>query len=463
MLGLPLEIQSEIFIHAHRDNSNDEALLLPVEVTLSHVCPQWRNIAMNLPILWTAFKFDNRRRASAPVDKLEEYLVRSRTHLLELYFEIFVSGYEEADECFKLVEIAIAHARRWRRFTLFIEPIYAPIGVMDDLQQLNTPNLEYFAMCLADDEHPENPEGISPSVLIQGAPKLSVIRIDTTSHLHSLPPLSNITTLTIQDSPETQEYPYSFHAFRSILMIPTLTNLSIESSTSLDTSSMGNPETLPRIVMPSLKTLRITQDDDILSIISLLDAPLLETLVLHGLDLTWVYIGQDIHKITPFKRLNTFALLNCSYNRGANFDIIDAILNKLACCATHVVLSTLNIRSLIERGSNMLNFDQHKWPRLQRITLDLSISDRSMHHVKNFEHSPHSLTVQVVEPVLEHWRGVQLDSLTRLEKVCELKIIKAGDLMMDEYWPVPGGIFQEDGNLGIRWEEIIRARGPLEQ
>jgi hypothetical protein len=83
-----------------------------------------------------------------------------------------------------------------------------------------------------------------------------------------------------------------------------------------------------------------------------------------------------------------------------------------------------------------------------------------MFYVKNFEHSPHSLTVQVVEPVLEHWRGVQLDSLTRLEKVCKLETMKAGDLMMDEYWQAPGEIFQEDGNFDVvHWGESIRARG----
>ena len=122
-------------------------MLLPVEVILSHVCSQWRNIAINLPILWTAFKFESRRRALAPIDKLEEYLFRSKTQLIELYFDFFVSDFEEANKCFKLVEIAIPHACRWRRFTLFTDSLftdspYAPIEVMDDFQRLNTPNLE---------------------------------------------------------------------------------------------------------------------------------------------------------------------------------------------------------------------------------------------------------------------------------------------------------------------------------
>jgi hypothetical protein len=443
-----------------------------VEVILSHVCFEWRNIAINLPILWRAFKFETRRRASAPVDKLQEYLVRSKTQLLELYFDIYAFNFQEANQCFKLVEISIAHACRWRRFTLFSDLKCSPTGVIGGLQQLNAPNLEYFAMCLASEIAMADDEDISPSVLIEGAPKLSVIRIDTTSHRHLLPPLSNITTLTIQNSPQVLEYLHSFHTFRSILMIPTLTNLSIESCLILRTPSLADSATLPRIVMPSLKTLRITQDDNIIFILWFLDAPLLETLVLHDLDLTSLYIGQDMNKITPFKKLDTIAFLGCCYNlsneelESVNFDPLGSvgiILYKLACCATHVIISSPNAPSLIERGPSLLNFEKHKWPRLQCITLDLSTLSSLTFYVKHFEHSPRSLTVRVVEPVLEHWREVQLDSLTRLEKICELEAMKAGNLMMDEYWPAPGGMFHEDGNLGIRWGESIRARGLVEE
>ena len=481
ILGFPKEIQGEIFTHAHRDNSNDEALLLPVEVILSHVCSEWRDISINLPILWTAFKFDCCRRASAPVDKLEEYLFRSKTQLLELYFDIFTTGCREADQRFKLVKIAIAHVCRWRRFTLLVDSIYPPIEVLESLKQLvvDAPHLEYFAMCLAstsvdgirNEEHEIiNPKDISPSVFIGGAPKLSVVRIDTMSHFYSLPPLSNITTLTIQDS-ENREFLYSFRTLRSILMIPALTNLSIESSMNLDTFDI-DPETLPRIIMPSLKTLRIAQGYYIVGILSLIDAPLLETLVLYDLCLISLLISQDINKMTAFKNLDTIALLGCrcDLSRGAYFNDplegVDAILYELACCATHVIMSSSDDspESLFKKGSNLFPFEKYKWPRLQCITLDMSTFSGLMNCVKNLEWSPHPLTVRVVEPMLEHWREVQGDSLTRFEKVCKLETMKVGDTMMDEYWPAPGGLFHEDGNLDvIDWGESIRARGLLER
>jgi hypothetical protein len=249
-------------------------------------------------------------------------------------------------------------------------------------------------------------------------------------------------------------------------MIPTLTNLSIESSTSVE-SSLDNPETLLRIFMPSLKTLRITRDHSV-SILSLLDAPLLETLVLHDLDLIALYIGGGMHERTPFKKLDTIALLDCRYNLsriGYAHPLGVVILYEVTRYATRVIISGPKASSLIKSGSDLLNFERCKWPRLQCITLDLPTFSGLMFYLKNFGHSSHSLTVRVVEPVLEHWREIQLDSLTRLEKTCKLETMKVGDPMMDEYWPAPGGIFQEDGNLEtqLNWGEIIRARGLLEE
>ncbi|KIM38148.1 hypothetical protein M413DRAFT_246947 [Hebeloma cylindrosporum] len=288
ILDLPNEIQSEIFTFAHRDNGT---LLLPVEVILSHVCSEWRDIVINLPILWTAFKFEAHRRTSVPFDKLEEYLSRSKTQLLELYFDIYFPNISLANQYFTLLDIVIAQAYRWRRFTLFTDLKGRPIGIVEGLhrlnglRQLNAPNLEYFAMCLAGvDWDAPDPGHINPSVLIGGAPRLSVIRIDTASHLHSLPPLSNMNTLTIQDPPFLKEYLCSFHTFRSILMVPTLTYLSIEPRLMVYPPSFGDLETLPPIVMPSLRTLRITRCDSILFILWLLHAPLLETLMLHRLE-----------------------------------------------------------------------------------------------------------------------------------------------------------------------------------
>jgi hypothetical protein len=466
ILDLPQEIQCEIFTRVHRDNSKMEASRLPVEVVLSHVCSEWRNIAIHLPTLWTAFKFDTQLRVSDPFKKLEEYLSRSRTQLLELYFSFSSSDYKDPvlniydffERDFALVETAIAHACRWHRFTLFADEYIGAFGfrVIDRFDKLFVPNLEYIALCVSSYDYPWS---------IGGAPRLCALRIDAPTPFRSPPPLSNITTLAIQDG----EPHFELQDFHSILTIPTLTNLSIETRSCLDTYLTYNPSNLNllSIKMPSLKILRITQDSNILGILSFLDAPLLETLVLHNVDLTLVDIDQHIHEITTFIRLDTIALLDCRYQFEDLYDgvdIVDMILHTIACRATHVIISSPAGPSFIEEGSKLLDFNRYGWSRLQRLTLDLSTFAGPLFSIGNFERSPHSLTVRVVKQVLDHWRGRgrQCDGLMTLEKPRKLETMRVGDLMMDEPWPAPGGLFQEDGNLENRfiWGETLRAKGP---
>ena len=476
ILAFPLEIQSKIFTTVHRDNPRNEALRLPEEVVLSHVCSLWRDISVNLPTLWTTFRFDSHLSAYPPLEKLDKYLHRSGIQLLELYFNISssdyfdgeIDDYEGFSDALNLVETTTAHAHRWRRFTFFTDQNPEIDEVLDKICEIYAPNLEYFAMCPTSiDELPQvNGRCIDPTVLIGGAPKLSVARIDTTSHLLWLPPLSNISTLTIQQSPAMQDF--SFQIFRSILMIPTLENLSIESAINLDTVSMGDRESLC-ILSPALKTLRIMQNHGILGILSFLDAPFIETVVLRNLDLASVYINQDVHRISSFKNLNTISLLDCRCEprdadpEGVSSDVIAMILDKLFHRATHIIFSTIyDTASEIESVTQLLNFNCFTWPRLQHITLDLPTLSDPKSYERNLKLSPHSITLRVVQPLLQHWKTRQPNDLKRLENVCKLETMMVGDLIMSDPWPVSGGKFREDEGFipHINWGERLRARGP---
>ena len=456
-----------------------------MEVILSHVCSKWRNIVINLPTLWTAFKFDTHLRVSDPAKKLEEYLFRSGKQLLELYFSFSSSdyGYDHEDEDeylpfdtelfardFAMVETVIAHAYRWHRFSLFADQFVPTLEFIDRFSELYVPNLEYLALCLSNfDPATSNTEDrgdLNPLILTGGAPRLYTIRIDTTSPFHSLPPLSNITTLAIQSTPDEEYFGFEFHIFHSILTIPTLTNLSIESFSCIEYDWRDDPVNTPRFKMPSLKTLRITQDSHVLGMLLFLDAPLLETLILHDVYLTSVTINQDIHKITTFVRLDTIALLDCQYMpvfgslNQEDADRVDTILNTLACHATHLIISSQG-SPFIERDSNLLDFNRYRWPRLQHITLDFSAFSDLMPYIRIFESSPQSITVRIVEPVFDQWAR-RPGGLTILEKVCRPETMKVGDPMINDPWPPPGGLFREGGYLENRfiWREIFRAKGP---
>ena len=444
-----------------------------MEVILSHVCSEWRNTAINLSTLWTAFKFDTHLHVPNPAKKLEEYLCRSGTQLLELYFRFSSSDYVNNDDHdfhvsydselfardFVMVETAIAHAYRWHRFTLFADESIPTSDFIDHLRKIYVPNLEYLAICLSTPGYDGSDYGnINPLILTGGAPRLYTVRIDTITPFHSLPPLSNITTLAIQGTPNDAVC-FDFQSFYLILTIPTLTNLSLEAWKCLYYNWADN---LLRIKMPCLTTLRISQDSDMVAMLTFLNAPLLETVVLHDVDLKSVNTGQDI---STFIRLDTIALLDCHYHFGhldqAGVNRVDMTLNTLACHATHVIVSSHDCPSFIETGSNLLDFNRYRWPRLLRLTLDLPTFSDPRSYMRNFERSPHPITVRVVETVFDQWAR-QSPGLTTLDEVCTLETMKVGDPMMDEPWPASGGLFPEDGNLEncFIWGETLRARGP---
>lgn len=324
-----------------------------------------------------------------------------------------------------MVETAIAHAWRWRRFSLFADWFVPTFNFIDRFEKIYVPNLEYFALCISSignltiegiastSANMEDRGKFNPLILTGGAPGLRTVRLDTTSRFHSLPPLSNITTLAIQDTPGLADNPFPFHIFHSILTIPTLTNLSIEmveSDTCVDYTWINGHKNLPRIIMPSLKTLRIKRDENILGIFSVLvDAPRLEALMLYNVDLVLIYVGQDLYQISCFRSLDIIVILDCIcslYYREdteETLDILDTILNKLASQATHIIISSSHSTpSLIECGSRLLDFDQYMWPRLQYITLNLSTFNYRMSCTIDFEHSPGLLTDRVAEPTLGH-------------------------------------------------------------
>ena len=161
---------------------------------------------------------------SDPVKKLEEYFSRSGTQLLELHFTFSNSDYDEPDldiwefqRDFSLVETAIAHACRWRRFTLFSDEVILAFDFFDRVGRIYAPDLEYLAVCFSSFESAKipSPGNTNPLVLTRGAPRLCAVRINALAPFHSPPPLSNITTLAIQGSEDEvdESFQFGFHTF----------------------------------------------------------------------------------------------------------------------------------------------------------------------------------------------------------------------------------------------------------
>ncbi|KAN0132200.1 hypothetical protein V8E53_009966 [Lactarius tabidus] len=105
---------------------------------VSHVCHQWREIALNQPQLWSHINFNTLSLAGAT-----ETLVRAKS--VPLYMEKRVSG-EHDDGGFgpllKEVRVRLPHIRH---LDIGAEASYIYGGLVDELE-LPAPTLEYFSL-----------------------------------------------------------------------------------------------------------------------------------------------------------------------------------------------------------------------------------------------------------------------------------------------------------------------------
>lgn len=89
VLNLPTEILCQIFEDTQDASRMHRASRHPcVEVIISHVCRGWRSVALSFPPLWSTFRYDSicDRAHRQLGNRLDVYLDRSSSHLLDLYF-----------------------------------------------------------------------------------------------------------------------------------------------------------------------------------------------------------------------------------------------------------------------------------------------------------------------------------------------------------------------------------------
>lgn len=85
---IPKEVMALIFLAATERGKATGTPDYPLpEVTISHVCGNWRAIALSVPSLWTFFHFNGGQAIRAPDDRLEAYLERSQNRHMDFRVE----------------------------------------------------------------------------------------------------------------------------------------------------------------------------------------------------------------------------------------------------------------------------------------------------------------------------------------------------------------------------------------
>lgn len=266
----------------------------------SHVSQRFRNITLNTPLLWTNLCISEFQIHSEEL--LDLYLARSQVLLLDIKLK-FSSGrsfyyasigpiggsdgdgdYDEDEDegngagwntttfplLFKILTLNVA---RWHRLSLTSSGSCTPLGmVMNCLAYLRAPRLESFDIDILG-RSGDDYDDFSYRPLQKGAPLLSSITLRGSAVHLGYPPLKSVKYLNIDLS--YTEQALEFGLLRQILrQSKSLTKLVIVGQFDFECE---NPVTMPSLL--SLDIISSAKGSD-LHILSLIEAPLLDTLSL---------------------------------------------------------------------------------------------------------------------------------------------------------------------------------------
>ncbi|KAF8801886.1 hypothetical protein BYT27DRAFT_7173682 [Phlegmacium glaucopus] len=443
VLSLPVEVTLLIFRYLMSDDgqphraireleapslsnlNTPKHVVLFKEVVLSHVCRHWRSIALDMPTLWTNYRYHSYvfYPPGPSLHRLEAYLERSGRRLLDLKFDFRIEKGSHHYDCgsrLQMMAKIMSHVNRWRRVFIMTDKNTPILDLLDNFKKVHAPNLELFTLRTGSyNTTSRQIQDLQPVIFKGGAPKLSSITVDYLNHL-VLSPLSNITTLRIeQPKLHTNLELISPQAFISILLIPTLTNLSLVGDIGVLVHVEDLEDTIP---MLNLKHLRLANSWSMSMILPYLRAPLLETLIIRN------WLPDEFH--TPdynyfFPSLNTFVFEQPSSDYenpdfvswDANIFVPLIMLTRRATYVSFSQFSSLECAFL---------FPGHEafWPDLQIINFNVRCSTRIDDYLRfaiahaNFHKKKPPFVLGIHKNLIHGWRVEVPSALDELRRIC---------------------------------------------
>ena len=434
VLSLPVEITILVFHHLmisdgghlvtkpHSPSSwishKPKYLGLLTEVVLSQVCRLWRSIALNMPTLWTSYRYHSYifYPPGPSLHRLEAYLERSGSLLMDIKFDFRIaqgnSHYDCASRLQMLAKI-MAHVARWRRVFIITDKNTPILDLLDNFKNVCAPNLEHFAIRTGTyGATSRQIQDLQPVIFKGGALKLSSVAVDYLNHF-VLSPLSNITTLRIEQPQLCTKWELiSAEAFINILLIPTLTNLSLVGDIGVLVYVEDFEDIIP---MGNLKHLRLADSWSMSMILPYLRAPLLETLIIRN----WLPEGFP----TPDYNYAFPSLHTLVFEQSSDYAFIswDEILIPLSMLARHAVYIAFSHFSSLERT---FLFPHHNalWPDLQVINFNVRCSTQIDDYLRFATDRAHPkkppFVLRIHKDLINRWRMEVPHALDELKRAC---------------------------------------------
>ncbi|KDR82020.1 hypothetical protein GALMADRAFT_264302 [Galerina marginata CBS 339.88] len=400
------------------------------EVVVSQVCHQWRSISLAYPALWARFCYDSPHASRVPLYRLDAYLERSASQPLELWFNFRGSEDREwtVDGHLALLRRSIPAITRWKCFTVLSDPTTPVDALLSEIASLSAQNLEHFVFCPGveadtDDSSASSVEDVviekdfETTIFKNGTPKLKSLTLDCS--YKCLPPLSNITTLRLEAPNSGLGMVLSWGAFRNVLSISSLENLSL-----VGPVLENHYHRMKLITMNSLKNLRFGNLK--LLWLPFLRAPLLATLIIRKCWIDSLFGYDQVLKSEPyaFPTLRSLCLIRTT---AQSFQIAHH-LAQMTELATDIVFSQENGTNRF--SSLVLNHEDSRsetyWTQAVQITFNSYVLDfrQIIHFVK--ARRMNNMTLRINQLSEYQWRGppsLEFEECKELSKICTLEIL----------------------------------------
>jgi hypothetical protein len=354
-LCIPIDILELIFEagawNAHR-YGQISAFPKPIEIVVSHVNRRWREVAVNLAVLWSFI----RASPFEALDKLDRYFERSKGHALSVCLFAFKSYWQP-----EMVAKMQPYLPRFRRFHLVTDFIHPIPTVSSHFNGFDMPALESFLYTPLDYAHfPSSPGAPLLLPFAHGAPLLTSVRLNGPMLNLIRPPFSGIAQLCLTE----ERFPIPFRSICEILnSCASLVKLSFSGHIQRPHPRLATPADVVPFTLPELRYLMLSNGGNSDVILSAIAAPKLCILRLNNFDEGDLAYFLQLSQVSKFPVLESLAFLDNTFSISEYHDIarIFPAIRSFACLNSSYTDEVLDVLVPLPTSSSGTHMP---WPNL---------------------------------------------------------------------------------------------------